>query len=40
MAVNPRHVRGRHEITFQSLQQVLDDIEKLAAAPGIHTLGN
>jgi hypothetical protein len=40
MTVNPRHVRGRREITFQSLQQVLDDVEKLAAAPGVHTLGN
>ncbi|MFN5052141.1 MAG: DUF1569 domain-containing protein [Planctomyces sp.] len=40
MPVNPRHVQGRRELTFHSLQQVLDDVEQLAASPATRTLGN
>jgi hypothetical protein len=40
MAVNPRHVQGRRELTFHSLRQVLDDVEHLVASPTTRTLGN
>jgi len=40
MPVNPKTVQGRRELTFQSLQDVLADVERLVASPSTRTLGN
>lgn len=40
MAVNPRTVRGRRTLQFQSFQDVLRDVEQLAASASLQMLGN
>jgi hypothetical protein len=40
MTVNPKTVVGRRNLTFNSLDEVLVDVEQLAASPTVHTLGN
>lgn len=40
MPVNPTTVQGRRELSFESLQDVLADVERLVASPSTRTLGN
>lgn len=40
MTVNPKTVQGRRELSFQSLQDVLNDVERLVSSPSTRTLGN
>jgi hypothetical protein len=40
LSVDPKTVRGRRELHFTSLQEVLADAEKLVSSPTTRTLGN
>ncbi|MFN9721584.1 MAG: DUF1569 domain-containing protein [Planctomycetota bacterium] len=40
MTVNPKTVTGRRDLTFHSLDDVLADVEQLAASANVRTLGN
>ena len=40
MAVDTAKVVARRELHFQSIQDILDDVEAVQAAPQIETLGN
>lgn len=40
MTVNPKTVPGRRDLTFHSLDDVLEDVEQFAALSTVRTLGN
>ena len=40
MSVNSKMVQGRRKLRFASLNEVVDDAERLVAAPNAKTLGN
>ena len=40
MPVNARTVKGRRDVTFQTMDEIVADVEKLAASPTTRTIGN
>lgn len=40
MPVNPKSVSGRRVLTFNTLEDIVQDAERLAAGPNVRTLGN